>query len=1211
MTEYINGVAASWWSWISVLTVQVAALGAFAWLVDLPMRRRGWPQVRYALWAVVFVKLMLPPTLALPTGMAGHLLAQVPSAAVVSPAAVERTAVADPDARGPVAAYPAHLASRDAMPSSAALSRKAWAMLAWLAVVVSLGTWLVRRLAALSRLVGAGAPAGWAGECLAVAASRMGIKRVPRIVAVSGMKSAAVFGLFRPVVLIPQSWRAEYSRNELSHVLLHEAAHIRRLDLVANALQTTLHLLFWFHPFVWLAGRRARELRELCCDASVARVLRTETVEYRRTLMAAAGRVLAMQPPFSLGLLGLFENPARFRVRLEHLARPLWQRRRLRLATALVVVTAMMLFVVPMAPLKAMSGENVAAAAASSSERVGGSQAVDASPKAEQAVKCTGRVVDSEGNGVAGAEVVIYQPGADASHDNVIIAKGVSGADGVFSFDATLASEFMAYATAWKEGYAHGWYYWSPSGAGGMETVVRLGKPTVLSGHVVDSSGKPISGAEVRVGAGIPYVDTRSGVGTRYIGLSEYRKPAIDWLITTTGADGAFSFKDIPEDAKAYVTASAPGYARVSTSRNPVQKQEDLYSYDAGQTDIVVTLPPESVIVGKVLDRDTGEGVGGVQIWVRPGATDSPVTAADGTFRVGALGAREYTLSVNTATTPDRVAEPVKVTTAAGETTGGVTIVLFGGGLLEVTVTDESTGAPIPGASISVRAASAPEYESSGGGAAGDNGVATARLLPGKYILSQVYDPAREHNAATPKEEVDIVYGGTVTLAVALSPTLSRLEGVVRDADGAPVDGARFSLAGGTLEPGEPEPRSDASGRFSFRVRMWPSDMAERPALFVRLPEKGLAAMVDVSEKPRALDITLKPAPSVLGKVTDSDGKPLAGATVYVTTRQYGGGGTFMDTGITGRDTVSAADGTYLITAIPPGLSQEYNLDVRAEGFARKQMPVLIDETDPSMVDAPVVALNRADATISGRVVDADGKPAAGADIHAEYFGPRLDDGSTQWQQDSAHAAADAEGRFVLKGVTGGKVQVGVNWGNPNRHAQPTLDAPSTDVTITVLTEDEQQRQRDEEALRRLGVEAPPEPLLGKPAPPLGALGVAGADAPAGNRVLVCFWDYGSRPSRAMVEALGGRAKALSDKGLVVVCVHAGGDADAARTWFDALKLGLPFGAATGDLSEVKRAWGISALPWLVLVGADGKVEAEGFSLDDLDGLLAQPPADR
>src|SRR5579872_2779957 len=49
---------------------QSSLLIGFIFLIDLALRRRLRPAVRYALWLLVLLKLMLPPSLALPTAVA-------------------------------------------------------------------------------------------------------------------------------------------------------------------------------------------------------------------------------------------------------------------------------------------------------------------------------------------------------------------------------------------------------------------------------------------------------------------------------------------------------------------------------------------------------------------------------------------------------------------------------------------------------------------------------------------------------------------------------------------------------------------------------------------------------------------------------------------------------------------------------------------------------------------------------------------------------------------------------------------------------------------------------------------------------------------------------------------------------------------------------------------------------------------------------------
>ena len=53
---------------------QVALLALVVWVIDLALRRRGWAQVRYALWLLVLIKLFIPPTFSLPSSLPARVL---------------------------------------------------------------------------------------------------------------------------------------------------------------------------------------------------------------------------------------------------------------------------------------------------------------------------------------------------------------------------------------------------------------------------------------------------------------------------------------------------------------------------------------------------------------------------------------------------------------------------------------------------------------------------------------------------------------------------------------------------------------------------------------------------------------------------------------------------------------------------------------------------------------------------------------------------------------------------------------------------------------------------------------------------------------------------------------------------------------------------------------------------------------------------------
>ena len=74
-----------------------------------------------------------------------------------------------------------------------------------------------------------------------------------------------VWGIFRHRLLLP-AVALQWSDEQLRSVLLHELAHIKRRDTLAQLLAQTACALHWFNPLVWFAGWRLHVERERACD---------------------------------------------------------------------------------------------------------------------------------------------------------------------------------------------------------------------------------------------------------------------------------------------------------------------------------------------------------------------------------------------------------------------------------------------------------------------------------------------------------------------------------------------------------------------------------------------------------------------------------------------------------------------------------------------------------------------------------------------------------------------------------------------------------------------------------------------------------------------------------------------------------------------------------------------------------------------------------
>ncbi len=358
--DLLVSVSQGWWAWMGPMLLQSGLVILLVGLVDLAAGRRLWPQVRYTLWLLVLLKLLLPPAWSLPTGLAPRLERHLATRGVELPWAAggaERPgAVASApgrSARERPAATPAEPGADSALPRRAALPWTAWAFVVWLAGALAFAAVLTARYAALRRWhdrerEGLTIPP-WYHELLVATAQRLGVARLPAIVFSDRLLTPAVCGVFRPVMYLPRDYLDTLTREEAEHVLLHELAHLKRGDLWAHGAGLLVQVVYWFNPLVALSRRRTQHVRELCTDLTVANVLRERTAGYRQTLLDTARRLLTESAAPGLGLLGVFEEPYRLVARLRWLERPTWERRQEARAAALVAAVLMLAFVLPMA----------------------------------------------------------------------------------------------------------------------------------------------------------------------------------------------------------------------------------------------------------------------------------------------------------------------------------------------------------------------------------------------------------------------------------------------------------------------------------------------------------------------------------------------------------------------------------------------------------------------------------------------------------------------------------------------------------------------------------------------------------------------------------------------------------------------------------------------------------------------------------------------
>jgi beta-lactamase regulating signal transducer with metallopeptidase domain len=141
-------------------------------------------------------------------------------------------------------------------------------VLLWLAGIAilsirALGGWyLTEKLSrhGVSRL-----PAGVMRRCQTLR-QRLAISWPVRFLQSCEVRVPTVVGWFRPVILLPVSAITGLPPQQLDALILHELAHIMRLDAFTNILLAAVETLLFYHPVVWWVAHRVRIEREHCCD---------------------------------------------------------------------------------------------------------------------------------------------------------------------------------------------------------------------------------------------------------------------------------------------------------------------------------------------------------------------------------------------------------------------------------------------------------------------------------------------------------------------------------------------------------------------------------------------------------------------------------------------------------------------------------------------------------------------------------------------------------------------------------------------------------------------------------------------------------------------------------------------------------------------------------------------------------------------------------
>jgi hypothetical protein len=763
--------------------------------------------------------------------------------------------------------------------------------------------------------------------------------------------------------------------------------------------------------------------------------------------------------------------------------------------------------------------------------------------------KMEGRVLDAEDQPVEGATVAVSRWNNLAPLE----WRTVSDAQGRFTWNGAPSEPTVVQVS--KTGFRDSFDQLPPGDA--PDWRLRLYKPATLSGSVLDPEGKPAPKATIC-----------------FFPRGGFEQPA--------DADGRFSLT---------ATANAAGEQRVLVAR---EKERNLavaleIEQDAGK--FTLKLEPALTLVGRVTDdhdQPVTNAEVGVIFWTeRSGSSlGRPVRAdAQGRFEVNALpkgyryglnvSAKGYgtdsrhDLETQDASTNRLHVEPFRLPLANLRLAGVVT---------------DADDKPVAGATVTSSGARQPLVR----------GQTDAK---GQFSLEQVCAGPIRVSASSQRGSTGSTSaeGGDTNVTIQLVPRQTAAR-VLSTRYGT---GSSLKLSGSVLDPdGKPAPRvtvnlfpfsfaqkrTDAEGRFTLTGDSGPffAGANAQAVVIARDSEHNLAAAQDVEEDATNATLRLGPAVTLAGRVADVNGHVVSNAQYQLTLR------TERLSSPLGQTVRVGADGCFEIKALP--LGRRYGVTVTARGFGQAHHDVDAPESGTGAAAAAqrleleTFELQVADQRLAGQVVDQDEKPVVGAFL--TVFGN---------QQPSQTVQTDNKGRFSLANLCPGTVRLSANDPRGNGYGLATAEAGETNVVIRLG------------ASSSIVFGAAPQrvSLRGKHLPDLAPLGLAAADVPAGQPVLVALIDAEQRPSRRALRQLTEQAGGLKAKGLAVVVLQAGAMADADfAAWKQEAALPFPVARAKDEAEKTQTAWGASALPWFVLADKSHRVAAEGFPLEDLDAKV-------
>lgn len=604
-----------------------------------------------------------------------------------------------------------------------------------------------------------------------------------------------------------------------------------------------------------------------------------------------------------------------------------------------------------------------------------------------------GRVVDGEGQPVAGARLRAVPDGSRRSYRIDASGETFTGPDGRFTLDE-LSVDTPHTLTAVHPDFAPASLHLEalPAGARRQGLEIALGTASVAFGRVVDVDEVAVPGAEVTL--------TPALASSEITALLLAARSGVPPATATTDREGYFEIGGLA-DGRFDLAADAAGFAPLAVPGVELPP-------GGGRVDLgTLFLEPGLRLEGRVVDSN-GEPVAEVRVWARDdnamgmggliGAESREAdarTGPDGRFVVDGLArgnlqtvwaeAEGYTrASLSGVEVPAE--EPLRIVLERSAKVSGV-------------VTD-SSGAPVEDARVTVRAEPGAEINLRtffANATSDEDGEFTVEdVTPGRLMLLT----SAEGFLADERAGLEVVAGETLDdVRIVLEPGAT-VTGRVMDSLGNPLPATRVGIvrdetaiafSGGTSD------RTDADGVY----HMHGVPPGERSVEANHEDHQRQVRDLTVVPGENRLDFRLQAGVSVSGRVVGEGGAPVAGALVSAVLAGD-------HPGLRPDGETTDGSGAFRLEGLSPGA---YSLTARKDGFAVTTLEEQVELTG-GPVQGVEIQLRRG-AIVTGRLLGAELEELAGATVVAGNFA----------RQDRMPliGRVDYEGRFRIEGVPAGE----------------------------------------------------------------------------------------------------------------------------------------------------------------------------------------------